>query len=434
MPAPEDDYYRRLRVPRNASREDIKAAFRRLARQYHPDLNPNNPQAQETFRALREAYEVLMDTVQRQHYDQGKTERMPEDVTPQTAPEFYMRGVQRAFSRHYRDALADFDAALTLDTRFLEAYLRRAQTRYVLGDDAGVLADCQRALQIESENGQAFYYQGLARYRLGYTQGAIAAFTLAIELDPDDPQLYYQRGISHEDLQERPEAVADYQTAAHYFQQQGDRTGVQQVKARLSKLGFTSPAGKPAQRLGPGLLQGVGNTLRSLVQILINPTGELFFIHARLSPRQALQTGCGLALVATACFTLGAHALRLGTPGWATAAGLWATASSVFLSLALTLAFSRRWFRRPGRWSSDVLMAGATVLPLGLYTLVGPLTAIIPPLALLVSLMTFSHTLLILYGGCTQIYDLPAQTAAWITPSLLFLSLCVGYAVQLFWV
>jgi len=70
MPSPEEDYYQRLRVSRNASRTEIKAAFRRLARQYHPDLNPKNPQAQETFRALREAYEVLIDNVQRQRYDQ----------------------------------------------------------------------------------------------------------------------------------------------------------------------------------------------------------------------------------------------------------------------------------------------------------------------------------------------------------------------------
>ncbi|MEO0542132.1 MAG: DnaJ domain-containing protein, partial [Cyanobacteria bacterium P01_A01_bin.105] len=214
MPAPEEDYYQRLRVSRRASREEIKAAFRRLARQYHPDLNPNNPFAIETFRALREAYEVLMDNVQRQHYDQGKTDWTPAETPPQTAQEFYLRGVYRAFSRQYRDALADFDAALDRNRQFLEAYLRRAQTRYVLGDDAGVLADCQRALQIETENGQAFYYQGLARYRLGYTQGAIAAFDLAVEQDPKDPQLYYQRGIAHEDLQESTEAVADYQTAA----------------------------------------------------------------------------------------------------------------------------------------------------------------------------------------------------------------------------
>ena len=433
MPAPEDDYYQRLRVPRNASREEIKTAFRRLARQYHPDLNPNNPRAQETFQALREAYEVLIDSVQRQRYDQGKTDWMPADAVPVTAPEFYVRGMQRFYARQYREALQDFDVALQQNSQFLEAYLRRAQTRYVLGDDAGVLADCQRALQIEDENGQAFYYQGLARYRLGYTQGAIAAFTLAIDLDPDDPQLYYQRGIAHADLQEQAEAVADYRTAMTYFQQQGDRAGQQQARARLSELGAAPSPRKAAPRLGGlrHLGQGLGNTLRSLVQLIRNPTGELFFIYSRLSPAQALQTGCGLAMVAAACFTRGAHALRFGLPGLATAAGLWATASSVFLSLAVLLAFSRAWFRRPSRWSADVLIAGATVLPLGIYGLVGPFSAIVPPLGLLVTLITLSHSLLTLYSGCVQIYDLPEQTAAWITPSLLFLSLCTGYLAQL---
>ena len=70
------------------------------------------------------------------------------------------------------------------------------------------------------------------------------------------------------------------------------------------------------------------------------------------------------------------------------------------------------------------------MLPRGRYALVGPLTATIPPLGLLVTLIVLSHCLLTLYSSCTQIYDLPAQTAAWITPSLILLSLCMGYLVQ----
>ncbi|MEL7502453.1 MAG: DnaJ domain-containing protein [Cyanobacteria bacterium J06554_6] len=426
MPSPEEDYYQRLRVSRNASRAEIKAAFRRLARQYHPDLNPKNPQAQETFRALREAYEVLIDNVQRQRYDQGKADWESAEAIPQTAQEFYLRGVYRSLSRQYREALKDFDQVLERDSQFLEAYLRRAQTRYVLSDDAGVLADCQRALQIEGENVQAFYYQGLARYRLGYTQGAIAAFTLAIELDPDDPQLYYQRGIAHEDLQESDAAIADYQRAVTHYQAQGDQAGVEQAQARLRQLGIA-----PKVRLSWPQPRRAGAFLKIFGQLLSNPTGELLSNYSRLSGRQATEVGCLLALISTVCFTLGGHALRFGLPGLATALGLWVSASGVFLTLALTLAFSRAWFRRRSRWSADVFIAGATVLPLGLYGLVGPLSAIVPALGILVTLITLSHSLLVLYTGCTQIHSLPEQIAAWITPSLLFISLCAGYLIQI---
>lgn len=64
------DYYEQLGVPRSASAKDIRAAFRKLARKYHPDLNPGDKSAEEKFKQLQEAYDVLSDTKKRQMYDQ----------------------------------------------------------------------------------------------------------------------------------------------------------------------------------------------------------------------------------------------------------------------------------------------------------------------------------------------------------------------------
>ena len=66
------DYYEILGVPRSASAEDIKKAFRRLARETHPDANPNDPAAEEHFREIAEAYEVLSDPGRRARYDRGE--------------------------------------------------------------------------------------------------------------------------------------------------------------------------------------------------------------------------------------------------------------------------------------------------------------------------------------------------------------------------
>jgi curved DNA-binding protein len=64
------DYYDILGVDRNASEKDIKKAYRKLAREFHPDKNPNNKQAEEKFKEINEAYEVLGSPENRTKYDQ----------------------------------------------------------------------------------------------------------------------------------------------------------------------------------------------------------------------------------------------------------------------------------------------------------------------------------------------------------------------------
>lgn len=64
------NYYQILGVSRDASNEEIKRAYRRLARQYHPDLNPDDKQAEERFKDISEAYRVLSDQGKRSQYDE----------------------------------------------------------------------------------------------------------------------------------------------------------------------------------------------------------------------------------------------------------------------------------------------------------------------------------------------------------------------------
>ncbi|BEG58180.1 hypothetical protein NHP21005_18680 [Helicobacter sp. NHP21005] len=63
------DYYELLGVDKGASKETIKKAFKQLARKYHPDYNPDNPEAEEKFKQISEAYGVLSDDQKRQVYD-----------------------------------------------------------------------------------------------------------------------------------------------------------------------------------------------------------------------------------------------------------------------------------------------------------------------------------------------------------------------------
>src|ERR1700688_2957782 len=79
------DYYETLKVPREASADEIKKSYRKLARKYHPDLNPGDKSAEERFKTVQEAFDVLSDDKKRKMYDQFGvySEAGPQQAGPQ---------------------------------------------------------------------------------------------------------------------------------------------------------------------------------------------------------------------------------------------------------------------------------------------------------------------------------------------------------------
>ena len=127
------DYYEILGVPTEASSDEIKKVFRRLARQYHPDMNPGDKSAEEKFKDIGEAYEVLSDPSKRSQYDQFSKFLKKKSFTKKAPKASTFRTNERNGSGRTPTQEADFSQFGDFNS-FVEQLLQRPPARATTND------------------------------------------------------------------------------------------------------------------------------------------------------------------------------------------------------------------------------------------------------------------------------------------------------------
>ncbi len=427
-----ENYYLILGVPQNASGKEIKLAFRRLARQYHPDLNPNDPISAERFKQISQAYDVLSDTIKRRRYDRRIPLQQPGSkasstqynasratATPKTAQDFYNRGILRAQTKEYRQAIDDYSEAIKLNPKFVDAYLKRCEMRYKMGDNQGVLNDCYEVFAIDPTVAKAHYYQGRARYSLGYTQPAIDSYNLAIAQDKNYPQAHYYRGLAYKELQSMASAVDDLTRAAELFRRQKNFDAYRRTKKTVSELTKNK------------FIRHKGNVVYDFLTTLglsfFNPGGGLLPAFSRLENQQLTEVGLIYGLVSSLCFASGyiMTGLPLSLPVWQ----LFLIGLIPFITLIFIAIIARCLWHYRGNLAVDIFIAGVAIAP---WAFSAVLIGFIPrsALSLMIPLVLLgcSYSTMTLQASYTQILNITEAKAALTVALVLIISISISYS------
>src|SRR3984893_2811518 len=145
------DYYETLGVPKTATEDEIRSAFRKLARKYHPDVAKDKKNAEEKFKQINEAYEVLSDPEKRKKYDQlGANWNQPGGFQP--PPDW---GAQQPGGGYYRygggDGGVEFEFNGTGFSDFFEAFFGGGRGKSAFGGFGQGQAEAERGSDVEAD-------------------------------------------------------------------------------------------------------------------------------------------------------------------------------------------------------------------------------------------------------------------------------------------
>lgn len=135
-----DDLYRVLGITKDASKEDVRNAYRKLAKKYHPDLNPGDTKAEENFKNIQSAYGILSDETRRAQYDAGEIDAEGNETYRNFYKEYASTGAEHPYQssagfEDLGDIFSDFFGARGGGPESANIRMRGGDTRYTLEID-----------------------------------------------------------------------------------------------------------------------------------------------------------------------------------------------------------------------------------------------------------------------------------------------------------
>lgn len=418
------DYYQILQISPQATLEEIKAAFRRLARQYHPDLNPNDPASEEKFKEISEAYEILLNSPRNSRKHSQSQGKQDSSASPSSPQEFYLSGIKKALAKDYLSALNDYSQAILLKPDFLEAYIKRCETYFCISQYQKCLEDCQLILRLDAHCFEAYYYQGRSRHKLGYFKGAIEAYSQGLKIQNNSALAYYYRGLAYQELDKNKRAISDLQKSMNLFQTQEDISGLRAAKNKLDELSVS--AYQPFVFFPKSLLVLAKLFLVAAVDVLVNPGGNILPCLAQLNEHQVLIFGFLYGSFFNLCYAFFSYFKPMSSAIYQfDLSNFLILGFMPFLALVASSLIFQLINRREFGFKKSVFISGIALLPYSFFIILDNLFLTRFNLGRLVFfIFTSCYTLFILYHGCLQVYNFSERNSAfWASMMLLILIL-----------
>ncbi|AFM06022.1 DnaJ-class molecular chaperone with C-terminal Zn finger domain [Bernardetia litoralis DSM 6794] len=227
------NHYTTLGIPELASQEEAKVAFKRLAVEYHPDKNPNNPVAEELFKQINEAYQVLSNPVTKESYDVTLRFAYSYSYYANQRPTEADQNFQRYYS-NYTERKKDpkntnlystlisiaFVAYMFLVVHSVQDFLSRVYYYQALQsieveDYKEAIEELSYAIAYDNSFSTAYYLRAkLYSEHFGFPNGALKDYTKAIDNALiQESDFYLERGIAYSQVNEKQGAITDFATA-----------------------------------------------------------------------------------------------------------------------------------------------------------------------------------------------------------------------------